>query len=122
VNTGGIGRGDVRGGALGVLMVDLGLLGVRRGFGRLSVLFRSNSAELPTLTVLPTPFSQITYCKSAVFLAGADYSGRQGTDEEEMSSRSGGRRRAEGKVDEAHIDLIPIQALDALRNSEARTE
>lgn len=32
----GIGRGDVRGGALDVLMVDLGLLGVRRGFGRLS--------------------------------------------------------------------------------------
>jgi hypothetical protein len=36
VNRVGIGRGDVRGGALGVLRVDLGLLGVRRGFGRLS--------------------------------------------------------------------------------------
>ena len=93
----GRGRGDVRDGALDVLGVDLGLLGVRRGFGRLSsrvgslgslivrwlmmvelrkdlrrtsVLFRSNSAELPTLTVLPTPFSQITYCKSAEFFLG----------------------------------------------------
>jgi len=36
VNRVGIGLDDVRGDALDVLMVDLGLLGVRRGFDRLS--------------------------------------------------------------------------------------
>ena len=36
MNRVGRGLGDVRGGALDVLMVDLGLLGVRRGFDRLS--------------------------------------------------------------------------------------
>ena len=37
MNRVGRGLGDVRGGALDVLVVDLGLLGVKRGFGKLSL-------------------------------------------------------------------------------------